>query len=89
MILSNSISITGSVSTTMTTLMIAPRAKRMHMELIMSISEYTATPNVAENRPIPDTMIEGIEVASAVFMELTLSFPSILSFLYLVVINIA
>ncbi len=44
----------------------APRAISIHMELMMSMSEYTATPKVAANRPSPDTRIDGIEAASAV-----------------------
>ena len=48
-------------------LMRAPRAMSIHMELMMSISEYSATPKVAANRPMPETMMEGMEAASAVW----------------------
>ena len=45
--------------------MIAPRASSIQMERMMSISEYIATPNVAANRPMPLTIIDGAEVHSA------------------------
>jgi hypothetical protein len=66
MTLSNSISRAGRTKMTDSILMIAPRAMSIHMELMMSRSEYTATPKVAANRPMPDTMMEGTEVARAV-----------------------
>lgn len=75
--------ITQSILTT------APLAISIHMELMMSISEYTATPNVAANSPIPDTMIDGIEDESAVMTLSFLSFPERRSDLYLVVMSIA
>ena len=40
----------------------APRAISIHIELMISISEYSATPKVAANSPIPETMMDGIEV---------------------------
>ena len=61
----------------------------MHMELIMSISEYTATPKVAANSPIPLTIIDGIEEARAFVTETQRSAPAVRSALYLVVIRIA
>jgi len=48
-----------------------------------------ATPKVAANNSIPDTITDGIDVASAVCTDVVLSFPSIRSDLYLVVIKIA
>ena len=65
MALSHSISIAGSINATISTLIIAPLAMSMHMELIMSISEYTATPKVAANRPQPLTIMEGRDTARA------------------------
>ncbi len=67
----------------------APRAISMHIEPIMSISEYIATPNVAAKSPIPETAIDGMEVESAAVTAPFLSAPPILSVLYLVVISIA
>lgn len=66
MILSQSISHAGSITVTSIMLIIAPLAMSIHMELIISISEYTATPNVAANNPIPLTMMDGIDVERAV-----------------------
>ena len=87
--LSQSSKSAGSIKITINILTIAPRAISLHIELIMSISLYMATPNVAANNPIPETIIEGIEAASAVRIEIFLSFPSIRWDLYLVVIKIA
>ena len=60
---------------------IAPRAISMHMELMISISEYTATPKVAANRPMPDTMIDGVEVPSAICTASRLVLPDARSLL--------
>ncbi len=62
MILSNSINIAGRTKITRSILITAPRAISIHIELIISISEYSATPKVAANSPIPETMMDGIEV---------------------------
>ena len=75
--------ITQSILTT------APRAISIHMELMMSMSEYTATPNVAANSPVPETIIEGIEDESAVTTASCLFLPDCRSDLYLVVMSIA
>ena len=56
-------------------LMRAPRAMSMHMELMMSMSEYRATPKVAAKRPMPETMMEGTDVARAVWTAFFLSAP--------------
>ena len=74
---------------TSTILISAPLASSIHMVLTMSMLEYSATPNVAANSPIPETMIDGIEVDSAVTTEPLLSDPPIRSALYRVVIRIA
>jgi hypothetical protein len=89
MILSKSISRAGRTKITDNILIIAPRAISIHIELIISISEYTATPNVAANRPIPDTMIDGTDAARAVVIDSLLFAPPIRSLLYRVVIKIA
>ena len=79
MSLSQSMSSAGRINTTHIMLMIAPRAISVHMELIMSISEYTATPYVAAKSPNPETSIEGMEAESAVETLSRLAFPAILS----------
>lgn len=75
--------ITQSILTT------APRAISMHIELMMSMSEYTATPKVAAKSPMPETIIEGMDVARAVVTLSRLSCPPRRSALYLVVMSIA
>ena len=75
MIPSHSRSSAGRMKITDTMLTTAPRAISIHMELIISISEYRATPKVAANRPMPETMMEGIEVVSAVWTAALLSAP--------------
>ena len=87
--LSHSISNAGRMNTTLRTLMMAPRAISIHMELMISISEYSATPKVAANSPIPDTRIDGMEVASAVVTAARQSAPERRSVLYRVVIRMA
>ena len=62
MILSNSINIAGRAKITRSTLIIAPLAINRHIELMISMSEYNATPKVAANNPMPETIIDGIEV---------------------------
>ena len=87
--LSSSINIAGNTKITHNILTMAPRAIRLHIELIISISEYTATPKVAAKKPNALTIIDGIDVSNAVVTEFFLSFPSERSRLYLVVINMA
>jgi hypothetical protein len=72
---SNSIKAAGNIKITQSILIIAPLAINIHIELMMSISEYTATPKVAANSPIALTTIDGIEAARAVVMESCLSQP--------------
>ena len=60
-------------------LITAPLAISIHMELMMSISEYTATPKVAANSPMPETMMDGMDEESAVVTAERLSAPSIRS----------
>ena len=62
---SHRISNAGSISSTSTTLMMAPRAISMHMEPTISMLEYTATPKVAANNPMPLTITDGAEARSA------------------------
>ena len=69
--------------------MIAPLAISSHIELIILIFEYMATPNVAAKKPSALTSIEGIDVASAVVIESCYDCPANLSVLYLDVISIA
>jgi hypothetical protein len=59
---SKSMNIAGKAKITSSMLITAPLAISMHIELIISMSEYKATPNVAAKSHIPDTMIEGIDV---------------------------
>ena len=63
--LAQSINNAGSMNITHTILITAPLAISIHIELIISISEYTATPKVAAKSSSPLTIIDGIEVESA------------------------
>ena len=66
----------GRINTTETTLTSAPRAISMHMELTMSMLEYTATPKVAANRPKPLVTMDGMDVDSAIVTASRLSLPA-------------
>ena len=87
--LSNTSRNAGNTVTTVTILIIAPLDIRVHSELIISIFEYAPTPNVAPKKQSALTTIELIDVPSASDTASFLSFPSFLSSLYFVVINIA
>ena len=69
--------------------MIAPLAMREHKELIISILEYTPTPNVAAKKLNALTIIDWIEPSSAVVIDSFLSAPLERALLYLFVIRIA
>ena len=86
---SNTIKKDGRTSITTNILMIAPLAINMQRDEIISILASIPTPNVAAKNPSAETMIEGIDVASAVVTLVFLSFPRYLSLLYLVVMRIA
>ena len=73
--LSQSINNAGSMNITHNILITAPLAISIHIELIISISEYRATPNVAAKSPIALTITDGMEVESAVITDSRLSFP--------------
>lgn len=60
--LSNNINIAGSMHITEIILIIAPLAIRVHNELIMSMLEYTPTPNVAPKKLNALAIIDGIDV---------------------------
>ena len=76
MILSNSMNIDGSMNITTSILTIAPRAIRSQSELMISISEYIPTPNVAAKNPSALTIIDGIDVECAIFTASCLLLPS-------------
>lgn len=78
---SQSMSIAGRMNITQSILTTAPLAISMHMELMMSILEYTATPNVAAKSPIPLTIMDGMELESAVATAVFLSRPKTRSLL--------
>ena len=69
---------------TASTLIIAPLDIKVQSDFIISIFEYIATPNVAAKNPRPLTIIDGIDVASAILIAESVSFPLSLSALYLV-----
>ena len=71
--LSSSMNMAGRMKITSSILTTAPRAISIHMELTISMSEYSATPKVAANIPMPETMMEGMEVARAVWTAVRLS----------------
>lgn len=56
----------GRMKITTNILMIAPRAIRIHRELIISILEYMPTPKVAAKKLSALTMIDWMELRSAV-----------------------
>ena len=88
-ILSNTIKNAGKTVSTVTMLMIAPLAIKLHKEPIISIFEYIPTPNVAPKKHNALTIIDWIDVSKASSIAWCLSFPSILAVLYFVVIKIA
>ena len=69
----------GRKNTTQNILTIAPLAISMHIELMISMSEYTATPKVAAKSPSPLTIIDGIDVESAVLTASVLPRPDVRS----------
>jgi hypothetical protein len=79
----------GSIKTTANVLMSAPRAISEHIELIISIFEYSETPNVAAKSPNALATIDGTELVNAIFADSYLFNPSERSFAYLFVISIA
>ena len=87
--LSNSISIEGSMQITVIILIIAPLDMSVQSCEIISTLEYTPTPNVEAKKPSALTMIDFIEVLSAIVTASCLSLPALRSVLYLVVIRIA
>ena len=87
--LSNTINIAGKMQITHNILTTAPRAIRRHKELIMSILEYTPTPKVAPKKVHALTITDFIVAVSVSFAASLLSFPSLRSVLYRLVINIA
>ena len=64
--LSKIINMDGRMKITTNILMIAPRAIRIHRELIISILEYMPTPKVAAKKLSALTMIDWMELRSAV-----------------------
>ena len=87
--LSNTIKNDGRINITAIILIIAPLDISVHKEPIISILEYTPTPNVAPKKHNPETTIELIDVPSAKSIASFFDFPFFLSFTYLVVISIA
>ena len=69
--------------------MIAPRAISVQSEAIISTLAIIPTPNVAAKKPSALTIIDGIDVPSAIDIASFLELPAALSLLYLVVIRIA
>ena len=53
----------------------APRAIRVHRELIMSISEYSPTPKVAAKKLKAETRMEEMDDAWAISTDSFRSFP--------------
>ena len=74
---------------TQTILIIAPLDINVHREPIISILEYTPTPNVAPKKHNPLTTIEPIELSSAFETASFLFCPFFLFVIYFVVIKIA
>lgn len=70
-------------------LTIAPLDIRVHKEPIISIFEYSPTPNVAPKKHSPLITIEPMDVPNASLIASFLSFPAFLPFMYFVVISIA
>ena len=64
--LSKIISADGRIKITVNILIIAPRAIRLQRAEIISMSEYSPTPNVAAKNPSADTITELMEVESAI-----------------------
>ena len=81
--------IAGNMQITQSILTIAPLAIRRQRELIISILEYTPTPNVAPKNVNALTITDYIVALRASPAAAFLSFPLDLSSLYLLVINIA
>ena len=69
--------------------MIAPLDISVQSWEIISTFEYIPTPNVAAKNPRADTIIDLIDVLSAMVTASYFDLPEILSVLYLVVIRIA
>ena len=69
--------------------MIAPRAIIVQSEAIISTLAIIPTPNVAAKKPSALTIIDGIDVPSAIYIDSFLVFPAALSLLYPVAIRIA
>ena len=74
--LSNSMNMAGRNRITANILTIAPLAIRSQRELIMSTSEYRATPKVAENSHMALTIMEGMDTFRALVTASRLSLPS-------------
>ena len=89
MSLSNNTNNDGSINITTNILMIAPRAMSIHNDEIISTLAIIPTPKVAAKNPRALTIIDGIDVPSAIDMASFLLSPAALSLLYLVVIRIA
>lgn len=87
--LSNTMSMAGRMRRTDSQLTIAPLHMRPHIELMISIPEYTDTPKVAAKNPIALTVIDGADMLQATLTASRAVRPESLSFLYLVVIRIA
>ena len=64
--------------------MIAPRAISVQSEAIISTLAIIPTPNVAAKKPSALTIIDGIDVPSAIDIDSFLELPAALSLLYLV-----
>ena len=69
----------GRMKITTNILMIAPRAIRIHRELIISILEYMPTPKVAAKKLSALTMIDCAENLCAVVIASNLPAPRLLS----------
>ena len=56
----------GKIKITVNILITAPLAIRLHKDPMISTSEYKPTPNVAAKKPTALTMMEGMDVESAI-----------------------
>ena len=87
--LSNTINMDGRVKITDTMLISAPRAIRVHRELIISMLEYRPTPKVAAKKDKALTRIDFTLLWQAMATASFFYIPSNRSLRYLVVISMA
>ena len=72
---SSSINNEGKTRITVSILIIAPLAIKLHITLMIPTLEYIATPIVAVKNPSALTIIEGIEAAAASIIAVRFSSP--------------